>query len=88
MAEKKLGKVIGEVEHFFSKIGVGIIKVKESIKVGDKIKIKGHTTDIEMSVDSMQIDHKDAAQAGAGDSVGIRVPQRVRRGDMVYLVKP
>jgi translation elongation factor EF-1alpha len=41
-----------------------------------------------MNVDSIQIDHKDIAQAEAGDSVGIRVPERVRRGDMVYLVKP
>lgn len=86
MAEKKLGKAIGEVEHFFSKIGVGIIKVKENIKVGDKIKIKGHTTDIDMNVDSMQIDHKDVKEAKKGDVVGIKVPDKVREEDKVYQV--
>jgi translation elongation factor EF-1alpha len=64
------------------------VDLNAPLHVGDRIHILGHTSDTEMNVDSIQIDHKDIAQAKAGDSVGIRVPKRVRRGDMVYLVKP
>jgi putative protease len=55
-----------------------------SLKVGDKIYIKGHTTDMELVVNSMQIDNKNVTEAKKGDSVGIKVPDRVRRGDVVY----
>ena len=56
------------------------------VKVGDRIHITGHTTDLELTIDSMQIDNADVAQAKAGDSIGIKVPERVRRGDTVYKV--
>ena len=62
------------------------VEISGSIKVGDKIHIKGHTTDMEMLVDSMQIDNAEVAEAKAGDSVGIKVDDRVRRGDTVYKV--
>ena len=85
--EEDLGKPIGEIEHHFSKIGVGIIKVKETLKVGDKIKIKGHTTDMDVTVDSIQIDHKDVEEAKKGDVVGVKVPDKVREDDEVYKVE-
>ena len=79
---------VGRISDYFSHIMVAGVDLSAPLHVGDRIHIVGHNSDTEMNVDSMQIDHKDAAQAGAGDSVGIRVPQRVRRGDKVYLVKP
>jgi selenocysteine-specific translation elongation factor len=54
--------------------------------VGDKIRIKGHTTDLEMNVDSMQIDNVQVTEAKAGDSIGIKVSERVRGSDTVYKV--
>ena len=84
MAEEKL---IGKVTHFFNKISVAVIEITEdSLRVGDKIHIVGHTTDIEMVVESMQINNANVTSAKKGDSVGIKVPDRVRRGDTVYKV--
>jgi selenocysteine-specific translation elongation factor len=54
--------------------------------VGDRIHIKGHTTDMELTVGSMQINNVDVSEAKAGDAVGIKVTERVRRGDAVYKV--
>jgi len=87
-AEKKEeGKCIGCVEHYYSKLGVGIVKLKDTLKKGDKIKIKGHTTDLEESVDSIQINHEDVEEAKKGDIVGIKVSDKVREDDAVYMLK-
>jgi len=77
---------IGKVSDFFARPVVAGIELAATLKVGDKIHIKGHTTDIELTVDSMQINNVDVKQAKAGDSVGIKVSERVRRGDIVYKV--
>lgn len=82
MAEKEVGRVMD----FFARPVVAGIDMTGTLKVGDNIHIKGHTTDIEMVVDSMQIDNKDVTGAKKGDSVGIKVPDRVRVGDTVYKV--
>jgi selenocysteine-specific translation elongation factor len=82
MAEKEVGKVMD----FFARPVVAGIDMEGTIKVGDKIHIVGHTTDIEMVISSMQIDNANVEQAKKGDSVGIKVPDRVRRGDKVYKV--
>jgi len=79
-------KEIGKVSDFFARPVVAGIEMSGSIKVGDKIHIKGHTTDMEFIVDSMQIDNANVTEAKAGDSVGIKVDDRVRRGDTVYKV--
>jgi len=78
--------VIGNVTDFFARPIVAGIEITATVKVGDKIHIKGHTTDMELTVDSMQINNVDVQQAKAGDSIGIKVSERVRRGDMVYKV--
>ena len=78
--------VIGQVSDFFAKPVVAGIELSSPLKVGDKIHIKGHTTDIELTVDSMQINNVNVTQAKAGDSVGIKVSDRVRRGDTVYQI--
>ena len=62
------------------------IELTAALKVGDKIRIKGHTTDLELSVDSMQIDNEPVDEAKAGDSIGVKVPERVRDGDTVYKI--
>ena len=82
--EEKPGTPIGEVTHFYSKIGVGIVKLTDALKVGDKVKIQGHSTDIEQDVDSIQVDHKDVQDAKKGDVVGLKVTDKVREGDKVY----
>jgi putative protease len=79
-------KEVGKVTDFFARPVVAGIDMSGTLKVGDKIHIHGHTTDIEMVVDSMQIDNADVAKAKKGDSVGIKVPDRVRVGDTVYKV--
>ena len=79
-------KEIGKVSDFFARPVVAGIEMSGSIKLGDKIHIKGHTTDMELTVDSMQINNADVTEAKAGDSVGIKVNERVRRGDIVFKV--
>lgn len=78
-------KPIGKIEHYYSKLGVGIVKLSDPLKVGDKIKIQGHTTDIEQTIDSIQINHKDVQEAKKSDVVGIKVEDKVREDDQVYL---
>jgi len=80
-------KAVGRVDDFFAHPVVAGIKLSGTLKVGDKIHFKGHTTDIEMVLDSMQIDNVNVEKAGKGKSVGIKVPERVRPGDVIYVVK-
>jgi selenocysteine-specific translation elongation factor len=77
---------IGEVTDFFAHPVVAGITLSAPLKVGDKIHIKGHTTDLELPVDSMQINNANVQTAKAGDAIGIKVSERVRRGDIVYKV--
>ena len=77
---------IGKVSDFFSRPVVAGIELTATLNQGDKIHVKGHTTDMEFTVDSMQIDNVDVTQAKAGDAIGIKVSERVRRGDIVYKV--
>ncbi len=77
---------IGRVGTFFARPVVAGIDLTAGLKVGDTVHIKGHTTDIEVKVESMQVNNADVQEAGAGASVGIRVPDRVRPGDHVYKV--
>jgi putative protease len=79
-------KEIGKVSDFFARPVVAGIEMSGNLKIGDKIHIKGHTTDMEMLVDSMQINNANVSEAKRGDSVGIKVDDRVRRGDTVYKV--
>jgi len=77
---------IGKVTHYFTKIGVAVIELKDKIKVGDKIHIKGATTDFVQEVKSMQINHKPVKEANSGDDIGLLVEERVREGDKVYKI--
>lgn len=77
---------IGTVDHFFSNISVGMIKLTDALKVGDRIRIKGNTSDFVQDISSMQIDRVPAQEAKAGDLISIKVEQRVRKDDAVYKI--
>ena len=77
---------IGHVSDFFAKPVVAGITLTGTLKVGDKIHIKGHTTDLELAVESMQINNVNVTEGKAGDAIGVKVTDRVRAGDHVYKV--
>jgi putative protease len=78
------GKLIGEITHYFSKISVAVIKLTDSLKVGDEIRIAGGDVDFSQKVDSMEVDREKIEKAKSGDSVGLKVEQKVREGYKVY----
>lgn len=79
-------EMVGTVSDFFAHPVVAGIELTGSLKVGDRVHIKGHTTDLEFTVGSIQIDNADVNEAKAGDSVGVKVSDRVRSGDHIYRV--
>lgn len=79
-------EVVGKVTDFFARPVVAGIELTAPLQVADKIHIKGYTTDLELAVNSMQINNVEVKQAKAGDLVGVKVSDRVRRGDTVYKV--
>ena len=83
MAEEKL---IGKISHYYGNISVGIIELSDELAVGDTIRIRGHKTDFEQQVESMQIEHQPVEKAEAGQIVGIKVIAKVREGDNVYKI--
>lgn len=79
-------KRIGEVSHYFGRIGVAVLKIKEDLKLGDRICFLGHSTDFEQIVTSLEIDHKKVESVKPGDDFAIKVLDKVRQGDDVYKV--
>lgn len=77
-------ELIGRISHYFARIGVAGVELTAPLRVGDRIHIKGHTTDFEEPVDSIQIEHENVTEAGPGASIGLRVRDRCREGDEVY----
>ncbi len=77
---------VGRVSHYFTRINVAVVELKAPLAVGDRILIKGSTTDLEQVVESMQIEHKDVQSAEAGQSIGLKVNDRVRENDTVYKI--
>lgn len=80
-------ELVGEVTHYFGKIGVAAVKLVKPLKTGDRLHFKGATTDFEDTVESMQIGHETVSSAKKGAEIGLKVSDRVREGDKVYLVK-
>ena len=79
---------IGYISNFFSNISVAIVEItKGKLQEGDTIHIKGHTTDFEQAIESMQIEHANVLKAKKGDSIGIKVSQKARKTDHVYKVE-
>lgn len=79
-------KQIGKITHYYTNIGVGIIELNDTLKVGDSVHIKGTTTDFTQKVESMQIEHEKQEVAKKGDVIGLKIDQQVREGDTVYKV--
>jgi len=75
---------IGTVKHFFPKILVAVVELSAPLSVGDHLLVKGPTTDFEMTVDSMQVEHKVIPRAEAGQAIGIKMPQQAKERDVVY----
>ncbi len=81
-------KLVGKITHYFTNIGVAVVEMTEGgLSVGDKIHVKGATSDFEQSIDSMQVEHENVEKAKKGDSVGLKVDQQVREGDQVFIAK-
>jgi selenocysteine-specific translation elongation factor len=78
--------IVGKVSDFFARPVVAGIELTAPLRVGDKIRIKGHTTDLELVVGSIQIKNVNVKEAKAGDSIGVKVTDRVRAGDTVYKI--
>jgi translation initiation factor IF-2 len=78
---------IGRITHYFGHIQVAAIQITQgTLRVGDTIHVKGHTTDFTQTVDSMQLDKTEIPEATAGQDVGIRVANHARQHDVVYKV--
>jgi putative protease len=80
------GKLIGKITHYFGNIGVAVIELAGGLKVGDTIRIVGGETDFSQTVDSMEIEHQKVQEAKKGDSIGLKVEQKVREDYKVYKV--
>ena len=80
-SEPDEGQELGRVEDYFAKVGVIALRLKKPLEVGDKIRVKGHTTDFTQPVKSIQIEHESVEAARRGASVGIKVKKKCRRGD-------
>jgi putative protease len=85
LSERELIEV-GNIIHFFTKINVAIVELTATLAVGDQILIKGPTTNVEEKVESMQIEHENVQKATRGQSIGLKVNDRVREHDIVYKV--
>lgn len=80
------GKLIGKVTHYFGNIGVAIIELSDKLKVGETIRIIGSETEFDQIVDSIEIDRQKTEEGKPGDSIGLKVDQKVREGHKVYRV--
>ncbi len=78
--------LVGEVFTYFAKAGVAGIKLEDTLKVDDRIRLQGHTTNFEQVVESIQIEHDLVEEAGKGESVGLKVADRVRPHDKVFKI--
>ncbi len=78
---------IGVVTHYYSHLSVAVVSVTDRpLQVGDRIHIKGHTSDFYQTVESIQVEHESRPRAEVGQAVGLRVTDHAREHDVVYLV--
>ena len=81
-------ELIGAITHYFGKPEVGVVKLSAQIKVGDVLHFRGHTTDFQQEIKSMQVEHAAVESASAGTEVAMKLSERVRSGDQVFRVTP
>jgi translation elongation factor EF-1alpha len=77
-------EAIGTVTHYFGHLSVAAVSLTDTLRVGDRIHIRGHTSDLEQTVDSMEVDHQKVESAAPGDDVALRVDDHVREHDRIY----
>lgn len=77
-------KEVGKVTHYYGKLGVAIVELSDSLRVGDKIKIEGNKAEFDQTVESMEVERQQVTDAKAGDVVGLKVSERVSEGATVY----
>jgi len=75
---------VGTIKHFFAKISVAVVELTTPLAVGDRILIKGPSTDFEMTVESMQIEHKNIKRAEAGQAIGLKLAGQAKERDLIY----
>ena len=81
------GERIGIVTHYFNHLSVAVVKVESgTLRVGDNIHFRGHTTDFGQRVDSLQVNHAPVAAVGPKDDFGMKVRDHVRENDVVYKI--
>lgn len=79
---------VGTVTHYFSHLSVAAVRLESgSLRVGDTIRILGHTSDFRQRVDSMQVEHQPVSEASSGQEIGLRVTEHAREHDIVYKVE-
>lgn len=83
-AKPEQEKLIGKIAHYFSNIGVAVIELSDTLKVGDNIRIAGGPVDFTQNVESMEIEGKKKDSAKKGESVGLKTAQKVKEGYKVY----
>jgi translation elongation factor EF-Tu-like GTPase len=80
-------KEIGYVSNYFSRLSVAAVEITDgTVSVGDTLRFKGYTTDFEVTADSIEIERESVTEAKKGDSVGLKVPEKVRTRDKVYKI--
>jgi len=82
--EKVPGQEVGKFTHYYTKLSVGVVGLSDTLKVGDKIRIKGATTDFKQNVESIQIEKNKIEEGKKGQVIGLKVKEHVRANDVVY----
>ena len=77
-------KAIGTVTHYYGHLSVAAVTLTDTLRTGERIHIVGHTTDVEQTVESMEVDHQKVEGAGPGDDVALEVKDHVREHDHIY----
>jgi hypothetical protein len=75
---------VGRITHYFSHLSVAAVQLQAPLAVGDRIHVRGHTTDLIQNVSSMEVDHAAVQRAGPGDDVALRVDDHVRDHDLIF----
>ena len=78
------GKLVGEVTHFYNRLGVAVIDLKDALQVGDQVHFFGRSTDFRQEIASMQVEHEPISEAEKGQEVAVKVERRVRKSDKIY----
>lgn len=79
-------KQIGKITHYYDRISVAVLALTDSLKLGDEIRISGHTTDFTQNITSLEIEHDKILTAKPGDEVALKVIDSVRKGDKLYKI--